>query len=118
MKAQHVFFGIVHDRGQFRDFGTDLIGTAGRHIGRGVTDPSRHSQRPSRSRPSNSISRSAASQSSRAESCGVRSLFHVEVAEVHHVLGHRWSLRSGVGVSNQTLPNIAGDHLTQDLHHD
>lgn len=48
------------------------------------------------------------------QNVGVRCLFH-EIRKGRHALGHRWCLRSGSGVGNQTLPNIADDHIAQDL---
>jgi len=40
-----------------------------------------------------------------------------EVAEAHHVAGHRWSLRFRSVSATRPYRNIAGDRLSQNLHH-
>lgn len=45
----------------------------------------------------------------------IRALFHKR-AQVHPVVGHRWSFRSGVGVDKQTLLESADDHRATQLH--
>jgi hypothetical protein len=51
-----------------------------------------------------------------AQQISVRGLLH-EVAQVHHVVGHRGNLRSRLVLATRPYQNFAGDHLSQNLHH-